>query len=280
MAHKRLKTNKTVRASSSQTHLESSKSCQNKEQSALPQNNVQHVNEEVDQVTVPPKPKKLRGYTRMIEIWDLEKEEQVIVEVNAHHIPIGDSAAKLTRFIGTMVRMSDFAPLSYTTWPQLPARKKNEMWEMIKEKFQFKTLDGKEVIDGEAFKCINVWALENMSTKWRSWKNELKSEYFDETMTPHEMSSKVDDSRVDKDQFISIAKYWLTDEAKEQSTKNKENCSKSKEPHCTGTKSFPRVIHEMTEESNGIHPSRAKVYVRTRTRKNGSIVNDEAAEVV
>ncbi|CAH9080447.1 unnamed protein product [Cuscuta europaea] len=71
--------------------------------------------------------------------------------------------------------------------------------------------------------------------------------------------------------------HWMF---QEQSTKNKENCSKSKEPHCTGTKSFPRLIHEMAEESNGIQPSRAKVYVRTRTRKNGSIVNDNTAEVV
>ena len=78
------------------------------------------------------KPKKFRGHTRMAEIWDLHEDERVIVEVNAHCLPIGESACKLTRFIGSMVRMPSFAPLSYTSWPLMPAEKKEEMWRIVK----------------------------------------------------------------------------------------------------------------------------------------------------
>ncbi|OMO67794.1 Transposase, Ptta/En/Spm, plant [Corchorus olitorius] len=96
---------------------------------------------------------------------------------------------------------------------------------------------------------IKAWALEDMSYKWRAWKNELKSKYFDEDKTPAEMVQDVNDSRVEKNMFLVIAAHWLTDKAK-------------------------------TEEANGNHPSRADAYIRSRTRKDGNIVNEKAAEVL
>ncbi|GMI77175.1 hypothetical protein HRI_001386800 [Hibiscus trionum] len=66
----------------------------------------------------------------------------------------------------------------------------------------------------------------------------------------------------------------------EQSATNRSNRSKLSEPHCTGTRSFPRIVEDLTAESNGIPPTRADVYVRSRTRKDGSIVNSRAAVVV
>ncbi|GMI71666.1 hypothetical protein HRI_000835900 [Hibiscus trionum] len=66
----------------------------------------------------------------------------------------------------------------------------------------------------------------------------------------------------------------------EQSATNRSNRSKLSEPHCTGTRSFPRIVEDLTAESNGIPPTRADVYVRSRTRKDGSIVNSRVAVVV
>ncbi|OMO71296.1 Transposase, Ptta/En/Spm, plant [Corchorus olitorius] len=98
---------------------------------------------------------------------------------------------------------------------------------------------------------VKTWALEDLSTKWRAWKNELKNKYYDEDKTPEQMFEHVKDPRVNKDQFLFIAAHWLTTEAK-------------------------------TEENNGIPPSRADVYIRTRTRtrKDGNVVNDKATEFV
>ena len=84
----------------------------------------------------------------------------------------------------------------------------------LKRKFVFQTLDGNELEDEEAIKPIKQWALEDMSSKWRSWKNELKSKYCDEDKTPEQMYEAVNDSRVDKNQFLQIAAHWLTNEAK------------------------------------------------------------------
>ncbi|GJT30010.1 transposase, Ptta/En/Spm [Tanacetum coccineum] len=56
--------------------------------------------------------------------------------------------------------------------------------------------------------------------------------------------------------------------------------SKMEEPHITGTKSFARLAEEEATKNNGVHPTRGKLYQISRTRKDGSIVNDKAAQVV
>ncbi|KAI3682789.1 hypothetical protein L1987_83033 [Smallanthus sonchifolius] len=68
---------------------------------------------------------------------------------------------------------------------------------------------------------------------------------------------------------------------------NKSTCavkrssrSKMKEPHITGTKSFARLAHELATKNNDVYPTRAEMYITTRTRKDGSIVDDKAVEVV
>ncbi|XP_073108781.1 uncharacterized protein [Elaeis guineensis] len=60
---------------------------------------------------------------------------------------------------------------------------------------------------------------------------------------------------------------------------NKKNRAKYDDPYCTGSKSFARVIDEKTKKNNGVRPSRAKLYIETRTKKDGSYVNDKTAEI-
>ncbi|GMI63927.1 hypothetical protein HRI_000062000 [Hibiscus trionum] len=102
----------------------------------------------------------------------------------------------------------------------------------------------------------------------------------DKLQTVEQMVRNCKDSRVNKEQLKTLVEYWLSSKSMEQSATNRLNRSKLDEPHCTGTRSFPRIVEDMTAESSGIPPSRADVYVRTRTRKDGSIVNSAAAVVV
>ncbi|KAL8211121.1 hypothetical protein R6Q57_005558 [Mikania cordata] len=53
-----------------------------------------------------------------------------------------------------------------------------------------------------------------------------------------------------------------------------------KEPHVSGTKSFARLAHEMALKNDGVYPTRGEMYIKTRTRKDGTIVDDEASHVV
>ncbi|GMJ10701.1 hypothetical protein HRI_004739300 [Hibiscus trionum] len=154
------------------------------------------------------------------------------------------------------------------------------MWSTIELKFQFQSFDSEEGVDEAILKHVKKWVLSDMNTKWRQWKNELKSQIFDENQTVEQIIENCKDPRVNLDQLKTLVEYWLSSKAMEQSATNRSNRSKLSEPHCTGTRSFPRTVEDLTAESNGIPPTRANVYVRSRTRKDGSIVNSRAAVVV
>ncbi|GMJ14409.1 hypothetical protein HRI_005110100 [Hibiscus trionum] len=224
--------------------------------------------------------KKVRGATLMPDIWELPEGQRVNVKFNNLYQPVGEESTCLGRFIGTMVRKAEFAPISRLNWHEMPNSKKEEMWSTIELKFQFQLFDSEEVIDEATLKRVKKWVLSYMNTKWRQCKNELKSQIFDENQTVEQMVRNCKDSRVNKEQLKTLVEYWLSSKSMEQSATNRLNRSKLDEPHCTGTRSFPRIFEDMTAESSGIPPSRADVYVRTRTRKNGSIVNSAAAVVV
>eukprot|EP00256_Glycine_max_P052007 XP_014618213.1 uncharacterized protein LOC102665078 [Glycine max] len=61
---------------------------------------------------------------------------------------------------------------------------------------------------------------------------------------------------------------------------NKRSRSKYEDLHCMGTNNLPRRIHEMTTKAKGVQPSKAKIYIDTRTRKDGSIVTEKAVIVI
>ncbi|KAL4348063.1 hypothetical protein GQ457_17G010780 [Hibiscus cannabinus] len=126
----------------------------------------------------------------------------------------------------------------------------------------------------------DMMAERHMSTKWRQWKNELKSQIFDENQTVEQIIENCKDPRVNLDQLKILVEYWLSSKAMGQSVTNRSNRSKLEEPHCTGTRSFPRIVEDLTKESDGVPPTRADVYVKSRTRKDGSIVNSKAAVIV
>ncbi|GMJ15211.1 hypothetical protein HRI_005190300 [Hibiscus trionum] len=224
--------------------------------------------------------KKVRGATLMPDIWELPEGQRVNVKINNLYQPVGEESTCLCRFIGTMVRKAEFAPISYLNWHEMPNNKKEEMWSTIELKFQFQLFDSEEGVDEATLKHVKKWVLSDMNTKWRQWKNELKSQIFDENQTVEQIVENCKDPRVNLDQLKTLVEYWLSSKAMEQSATNRSNRSKLSEPHCTGTRSFPRIVEDLTAESNGIPPTRADVYVRSRTRKDGSIVNSRAAVVV
>ncbi|GJZ88753.1 transposase, Ptta/En/Spm, partial [Tanacetum coccineum] len=63
------------------------------------------------------------------------------------------------------------------------------------------------------------------------------------------------------------------------SEKKKIVRSKSYEPHALGTKSFARLADEQKKKT-GVLPTRGTLYIISRTKKNGSIVNATAAKVI
>ncbi|GMI64769.1 hypothetical protein HRI_000146200 [Hibiscus trionum] len=71
--------------------------------------------------------KKVRGATLMPDIWELPEGQRVNVKINNLYQPVGEESTCLCRFIGTMVRKAEFAPISYLNWHEMPNNKKEEM---------------------------------------------------------------------------------------------------------------------------------------------------------
>ncbi|KAH1202748.1 hypothetical protein GmHk_17G049137 [Glycine max] len=141
--------------------------------------------------------KKTRGYTHMLDVWDLPDGEFILVEVDHWGNPMGWEGKTLLNAIRRLVRRHQCAPINFLSWKDMPKDYITDMVELIQ-------------------KISNI---------------------------------------------------------------NKRSRSKYEDLHCMGTNNLPRRIHEMTTKAKGVQPSRAEIYIDTRTRKDGSIVTEKAAIV-
>ncbi|XP_004490164.1 uncharacterized protein [Cicer arietinum] len=214
--------------------------------------------------------KRVRGYTRMSDVWNLPDGEFILVEVDPLGNPIGFEGKKLLNAMGCLVRKHQYAPINILNWKDMPEFYITNMLELIQSKFQFVpklTEQTKQILK------------DNLSSKWRQFKHDLKAKGYDENKTEEEMAASIPDKRVDPSQYRALVHHWCSKKGQKISNINKRNRSKYEDLHCMGTKNLPRFIHETTK-ANGVQPSRAQIYIDTRTRKDGSIVTEKAAHVI
>jgi len=72
-------------------------------------------------------PKKKRGPTRMYGVWEMDPKSYIVVKMDKRGRFIGDEGSTLTRFIGSLVRRKQYAPINLTSWKDMPAQIKNDM---------------------------------------------------------------------------------------------------------------------------------------------------------
>nr|DAD42283.1 TPA_asm: hypothetical protein HUJ06_000513 [Nelumbo nucifera] len=80
----------------------------------------------------------------------------------------------------------------------MPDAHKEAMRKVVESKFVFLPSCAEKTK-----KLINY----EMSTKWRQWKNEIKSRGYDADTSVEEIKAYVPDSRVDKDQWGRLVDY-------------------------------------------------------------------------
>ncbi|XP_073224848.1 uncharacterized protein [Cicer arietinum] len=88
-----------------------------------------------------------------------------------------------------------------------------------------------------------------LNEKWRQWKGDLKSMAYDPTKTEEEVASLVPDDMVDPNQYRGLVHHWFSDEGQ-------------------------------IKKGKGVLPGRKEIYIDTRTRKDGTIVNEKAARLI
>ncbi|KAL8257463.1 hypothetical protein R6Q59_029504 [Mikania micrantha] len=208
-------------------------------------------------------PKKVRSHTQKAEIWKMVSNERILVMFHKFGKPVGDEGKELVQYIGTLVRMPEHVSIEHSDWRKVPMQQKEDMYSLVKSKFSFH--------QGETSQ-IKKWIMHSMGKTWRTWKGVLKSRGYDPSLTIDEIVAQQinNDDRVNPIQFKEL----------NTCAKKRSSRSKMKEPHVTGKKSLARLAHEVAMKNDGVYPTRGEMYIKTRTRKDGSVVDDEAASVV
>ncbi|XP_020087954.1 uncharacterized protein LOC109709952 isoform X2 [Ananas comosus] len=207
-----------------------------------------------------------RGVTRMSDIWNLPSNQRIMLKYNNYFQPIDKEGSILHRFMGTVVRKPNLAPIDYLSWRKMDVKYKNSCWEVLESKFEFPR-------DPTTREKIRHNTIKKLGDLWRNYKCELKAKYYDESRKRKEILARAPPS-VNHAQFARLVDYWRSDEAKERSRKNKENRDKKKDFHTGGSKSIAQYAFEM--EKHGEVPSRGKLYIALHQQKNGEPVTKRA----
>ncbi|KAL2922119.1 Palmitoleoyl-protein carboxylesterase NOTUM [Bienertia sinuspersici] len=182
-----------------------------------------------------PKIKKHRGPTKKTYIHARTLEERTPIILNCYGQPIGPTpkdVKDLSRFLGTIARTTEFAPLNYVDWLSVPTH--DQIWEYVLEKFMIPP-------EGRS------WVLETVNLSWRGYKSKLKKMYLEAV----EKGSNLDElyELVPEDELKDLISYWNTSLAKEQSKKNKRNREKLDDMHTMGPCSYAALRHKLVINS-------------------------------
>ena len=108
-------------------------------------------------------------------------------------------------------------------------RQKDELWTVLKENFTLPPEEDPEKTVKEQF--IKSHALKKMAELFRRWKNELKTGFVDEDLTP-EFTEKYEKIR---DHWPAFVAHKTSKKSKKMSATNKINAAKKKHHHRTGS---------------------------------------------
>uniref|UniRef100_A0A3Q7HVM5 Uncharacterized protein n=1 Tax=Solanum lycopersicum TaxID=4081 RepID=A0A3Q7HVM5_SOLLC len=86
-------------------------------------------------------------------------------------------------------------------------------------------------------------------------------------------------SQVNEAEWKFLVEYFISDDFKKMSERNKSNKAKQEVNHICGRKSFQAVSFEARDTNTGKEPNSQKFWEMTHVNSNGHWVNDASAEV-
>ncbi|KAL4580171.1 hypothetical protein LXL04_016353 [Taraxacum kok-saghyz] len=203
-------------------------------------------------------PKKVRGYTRKSDTWNMNSSQKIVVTFNKNSRPIGEEGNELTQFMGTLVRVAENVGIDIPEWRMVPDHKNEDLYSMVKAKFVF---------DPAETPAIKSWIIGDMDKKWRTWKGLLKERAYDKSLTVEEIVAKhcEIDKRVNPNQFKTLVTQWFDPHYEIMCNKKSDNRKKMEEPHHLKTL---------------VYPTHGQIYVKAHTRKVGKSVPDKVNQVM
>ncbi|CAN1250750.1 hypothetical protein LINPERPRIM_LOCUS7508 [Linum perenne] len=224
---------------------------------------VENIDQDSENETIEVEPRKTRGPTVLADIWNLRPGEELPEEFNIYNQCVDDG--QLGNFCGTIARNSELTPLQYNDWRIVPSHIKEEIWRVVKSKFNLSPIR-------------RSWVLKQVGKCLREFKHTLYSENFYKYKSFAELKAHVD-PRVKQAEWEALVEIWYSKEWQKKAAQNKSSRKIMKLPHTSGTISLARRT-EMEYKSTGKRPSRVKLFVKYHQHKDGKAVTPEAAAII
>ncbi|CAA7043014.1 unnamed protein product [Microthlaspi erraticum] len=219
----------------------------------------------IDDASIPihPKPKRHRGPTKMKDTAK-DPNTKVRVEFNDLGEPYGGGSVTLSSYLGPLVR--EHVPIIIDGWRKICEERRTILWKSVQARFELEGDYEKEFV------------LKQMGCLWRSSKSRVVGKIMKAKNNAERMQLRPKNVPIaDWRKFI---KAKTSAEFKAISDTYKERRQKQI-PHTYSRKGMVRLAEDMKKESS--EPSdvtRLNVWVKSRTRKDGTAVNTNAADKI
>lgn len=204
-----------------------------------------------------PKTKKKRGPTKMAMVHARTPEERQPIVLNKFGQPVGPTqqvTGQFLRFLGTIAKDSERAPLDNVKWPDIKRTQEDAIWNYILQKYMVPE-EGKK------------WVMGMIGRNWRIHKCRTKRKYYYAHSTTEERQNSMP-LTISGPQFTHLIQYWDDPSIEETSKRNRDNRRLLDDMHTMGPKSYAMLRHELQEaDVEHCEPFQAKVYKKKEILK-------------
>ncbi|XP_058764294.1 uncharacterized protein LOC131637708 isoform X1 [Vicia villosa] len=209
-----------------------------------------------------------RGRTRCLEIHARSLAERQKITLNEEGEPIGPTqkiVSEFSNFLGSVARMSDLCPLTYTNWKAIP--NKENIWAYVNKKY---------IVPEKGEKV--VYAIVNDA--WRRYKYSIKRNHFTKYENLHDRL-KSRPNNIPEAHFRKLMNYWSCEVVQKISRQNANITAQQKCRHRAGPISFAIIREKLRAAKDGREaPTQAEVFIETRQSKRGSELDQVTSNTI
>ncbi|KAM3222485.1 hypothetical protein P3S67_016662 [Capsicum chacoense] len=157
-----------------------------------------------------------------------------MVKLNGDEQGSDNGSNLLVKFLDRLSQKSVFCPTFIVRWDKMPKEKKQVMWKLIEEHFEF---DYEAGVD---------WVMHSLRNRWRSFKYKLQNNFYPYKSKEDllEKTPKNVDFVVDWTAFVH---HCNEEKTKKQCAQNTKNRKKLKVSHVGGSKGNARRGRQMEQ---------------------------------
>ncbi|XP_059436829.1 uncharacterized protein LOC132169901 [Corylus avellana] len=204
------------------------------------------------------------------KLWDIPEGKRVVMEYNGAWQPVGQSGKKFRRMTGKACKAGTFIRLS-DNWDDVPEQCKEDLFQSLMRYFY--------IMPGSDITAIKKDAFRDMGEKQKLLRHNLRKKLrIQSDDTPGTVSARMAQtiSKYNPADVEILLGKWCDPAYQAFCAHMKEIRAQNQIPHYIGSKSLARLAHEEML-STGKSPTRAKTYIKSHKKADGSCPNPVVA---